>query len=358
VKICDYQIKALETDKIPWNEKNGPDILLLGFLGEMGALSKVFKRGERDGEVYESFKKHLNENLGDLLWHVAILAHKFDVSFNYTPKHNKSHEDGMAVFYSLAHKVVRLSDERKNLLRGDKQTSLEVKQLIYEILDDMDFIASLYDTSLDVVAEENSKKIKSYWKGDLTLPARQFDKDFPYYEKFPRKFEIEFVEIDNGKKVIMHMNGLNIGDRLTDNALKDDAYRYHDVFHLANLATLGWSPVFRSVLRCKRKSNRSVDEVQDGARAGIIEEAVVNYIYDYARDLKFLNGKKLVDLNLILRISKLVRNYEVESCEPWEWEHCILSGCNVFRSLKDNKGGRVRIDSDRRSIELIGQPSS
>ncbi len=358
MNICEYQIKALETDKIPWDEKNGPDILLLGFLGEMGALSKVFKRGERDGEVYESFNKHLNENLGDLLWHVAILANKFGVSFNYTPRKNALHNDGMAVFYSLAHKVVRLSDERNNILGGLQQASLEVKQLIYEILDDMHYIASLYETSLDLIAEENSKKIKSYWKGDPTLPARQFDKDFPYYEQFPRKFEIEFMEIDDGKKIIMHMNGLNIGDRLTDNALKDDAYRYHDVFHLANLATLGWSPVFRNILRCKRKSNRSVDEVQDGARAGIIEEAVVNYIYDYARDLQFLKGKKLVDLNLILRFSKLVRNYEVESCEPWEWAHCILSGCEVFRSLRDNKGGRVEIDSDRRSIKFIGRLNS
>lgn len=357
LKISEYQNKALETDKIPWGEENGPDILLLGLLGEMGNIAKVFKRGERDGEVYESFEKDLKENLGDLLWHVVIMAHKFGVSLSYKPKNIIQNSDVVSILYSLAHKAVRLTGERKNINKKHQKSSGEIKQLIYEILDDMHSIAVFHETSIDLIADDNAIKINSYWNSKPELPAQQFDKKFPYYEQLPRKCEIDFVEIVANKKVIMQMNGLNVGNRLTDNALNDDAYRYHDVFHLANLATLGWSPVFRSILRSKRKSDREKDEVQDGARAGIIEEAVVNYIYDYARDLRFLEGKERVDLNLILRISKLVRGYEVEVCEPWEWEHCILAGSRVFRSLRDNKGGIVRIDSDRRSIEFIARPN-
>jgi hypothetical protein len=219
-------------------------------------------------------------------------------------------------------------------------------------------IAEFYGTSIDLIADVNSDKIKSYWSRNPDLPAHQFDKDFPYYEQLPRNCEIEFIDIDVGKKAIMRMNGLNIGDRLTDNALKEDGYRYHDIFHLANLATLGWSPVFRSILKLKRKSNQEKDEVDDGARAGIIEEAVVNYMYDYARELEFLEGKERVDLNLILRIKKLVQGYEVQELETWEWEHCILVACRVFRDLRDNGGGIVHIDSDRRTIEFKARPKS
>lgn len=358
MEIIEYQVKALKTDKIPWGEENSPDILLLGLLGEMGNISKVFKRNERDGKIYESFQKDLIDNLGDLLWHIAIMAHKFSVPFNYKPKKAIHNDDIVSVIYSLANKVVKLTEKRKKIKKRPQKPSAEIKQLIYKVLDDMHSIAICYRTNLEFIADKNAKKIKSYWSGNPNLPARQFDKTFPYYEQLPRKCEIEFVEIDKGKKVIMHMNGLNVGDRLTDNARKDDAYRYHDVFHLANLATLGWSPVFRSILRLKRKSHRKKDEIDDGARAGIIEEAVVNYMYDYARDLKFLKRKKRVDLNLILRISKLVRGYEVEKCEPWEWEHCILEGSRVFRDLRDNKGGIVQIDSDRRSIKFIARPKS
>ena len=47
-----------------------------------------------------------------------------------------------------------------------------------------------------------------------------------------------------------------------------DGYRYHDIFHIANAVFLGWSPVVRALLRCKRKSQPHIDENEDGARAG------------------------------------------------------------------------------------------
>jgi hypothetical protein len=49
--------------------------------------------------------------------------------------------------------------------------------------------------------------------------------------------------------VFLRRNGVNIGDRLTDNKLEKDDYRFHDVFHLANAAILGWSPVLRVIPR-------------------------------------------------------------------------------------------------------------
>ncbi len=73
--------------------------------------------------------------------------------------------------------------------------------------------------------------------------------------------------IEGKSYVIQQCTGINIGDRLTDNRLEPDDYRFHDVFHLAYAAILGWSPVLRALFKVKRKSCPKIDENQDGARA-------------------------------------------------------------------------------------------
>ena len=65
----------------------------------------------------------------------------------------------------------------------------------------------------------------------------------------------------------IYPDGKFIGDSLSDNAYVDDGYRFHDVMHLAHMAVLGWSPVMRNLLKLKRKSQPTIDEVEDGARA-------------------------------------------------------------------------------------------
>jgi hypothetical protein len=62
-----------------------------------------------------------------------------------------------------------------------------------------------------------------------------FDEDSLPYEQLPRQFEIKFLERNiRGKKiVIQQLNGVNIGDPITDNRQDGDGYRFHDVFHLA-----------------------------------------------------------------------------------------------------------------------------
>ena len=85
-------------------------------------------------------------------------------------------------------------------------------------------------------------------------------------------------------------DGINIGDRLTDNAVTPDDYRFHDVFHFAYVAVLSWSPVLRSLLRLKRKSDPEIDEAQDGARAMLIEEGITTWIFGVAGELNFFDG--------------------------------------------------------------------
>src|SRR5436309_6986119 len=103
------------------------------------------------------------------------------------------------------------------------------------------------------------------------------------------KIEMHIVETRVGGKtcVIQLCNGVELGSRLTDNKIGEDDYRFHDVFHLAYAALLGWSPCLRALLKAKRKSIPEVDESQDGARAILIEEGVSTLIFHHALRLNF-----------------------------------------------------------------------
>jgi len=102
-----------------------------------------------------------------------------------------------------------------------------------------------------------------------------------------------------GPRVRISMDGQQLGNELTDNAYEDDGYRFHDVFHFAYAAVLGWSPVARAIIRHKRKSDPKVDEVEDGGRAAVIEEAVVALAFDYAKTHSFLKDVRTLDYTLL-----------------------------------------------------------
>lgn len=116
----------------------------------------------------------------------------------------------------------------------------------------------------------------------------------PPEEQLPRNLKINIFEREVGGKryVFQTCNGLNIGDRLTDNAMTPDDYRFHDVFHYAYVAILGWSPVTRSLFRLKRKSRPKIDEAQDGARAALIEEGIATWIFGQAMEMDFFQDLK------------------------------------------------------------------
>ena len=137
---------------------------------------------------------------------------------------------------------------------------------------------------------------------------------------------------------------------LTDNAVIDDGYRYHDAFHLAHVAVLGWSPVGRAVFRCKRKSNPQKDEVEDGARATIVEEALTHTVFNYATGHSLLEGLDRLDHNILKLIGRMVQNLEVSACELHEWQRAVLVGYQAFRALKKNKGGWLLLDADTQTL--------
>ena len=223
-------------------------------------------------------------------------------------------------------------------------------------------IASLYGLSLDEVASANLKKLEGrYGRGD---PTPLHDTDRPEGERLPRRFEVAFVPVGRGRSR-MYLNGSSrLGDDLTDNSHSEDGYRFHDAMHLALAAKLGWSPVLRRLMGKKRRSDPHLDEVEDGARAAIVEEALIKVIH--AEGVRraavspasvqgprrlFADGGD-VSFGFLRSLEDLVDGLEVAANAKWEWEDAILGGFELFHHLRTSSRGTVTVDLDRRSIEF------
>lgn len=221
-------------------------------------------------------------------------------------------------------------------------------------------LASLYKLPLSKIAASNAGKLRRRF--GRTEPTPLPDRASPESERLPRVFDIAFVPVGPGRSR-MYMDGRRLGDDLTDNARTEDGYRFHDVMHLALAATLGWSPVLRKLMGRKRRSDPLTDEVEDGARAMIVEEAVINAIY--AEGLRvaalspptsegsvpafFANGAD-ISFTFLKRISGLVYGLEAARNAWWEWEDAIVRGFDIFARLRNDGQGTVSIDVERRTL--------
>jgi hypothetical protein len=212
--------------------------------------------------------------------------------------------------------------------------------------------------TLEAAAVKNLNKIFDRWPQERIYPT-PFDDTAEIEEQLPRSLYVDVFEreVRGQTYVFQRCNNLNIGDRLTDNAMTEDDYRFHDVFHYAYVALLGWSPVVRALLRLKRKSNPKIDEAEDGGRAALIEEGVTTWIFGQAIELNLLANMKIGDLpfDMLKHIRQFVAGYEVEQRPLWIWEEAILQGYAAFRFLREHRRGRLHIDmpNHRLSIERL-----
>jgi len=289
--IDEYQRKASETDQFRGATTKGVYIPLFGLIGEIGSLITSFKKRLRDKASYEDFVPQLREEMGDVLWYLANLATKFNLSLND-------------------------------------------------------------------VATFNLDKTRSHWpEGGLTgKEYKLYDERAPLGEQLPRQFAMKFTEDSVGPmgRVKVFVEGEQVGNELTDNAYDDDGYRYHDVFHLAYASILGWSPVLRKALGCKRKSNPITDMVEDGARAAFTEELIALYVDSYARRHSYLQDVTELDFELVRTIRNLVASYEVANRTSHEWKTAIIKGYEIYRLLRDNRGGVVNVDLIARNMTYQG----
>jgi hypothetical protein len=263
----------------------------------------------------------------------------------------------MVPLLGLVGEIGTLAVEHKKRLR-DKEKHRLFKERIEEDLGDILWYVSNFASKsgfrLEDIARKNLGKVKARWAplGQLKL----FDAGLGADERIPRHFTIEF-RIDKKGRVRITRDGKRVGDPLTDNNYGDDGYRYHDVFHFAFAAVLGWSPVTRSLLKCKRRSNPTVDEVEDGGRAAVIEEGVAALAYAHARTRDFLDGATEVDHNVLEDIQRLTAHLEVRARTAGEWERAILLGFTMWRELRSGNGGRVTVDLTKRKLFYASLPT-
>jgi NTP pyrophosphatase (non-canonical NTP hydrolase) len=289
--LSEYQRQALLTDQAPSEPDSHVLVPLLGLAGEVGELLSEYKKRLRDGEAHSLFPSRIKEELGDILWYVAAVAARF-------------HFD------------------------------------------------------LEEVATSNLEKCNANWARNR-LPSsvfRRFDGEYPDAEQFPAKFTIHLEEVVEGDvtRVRASWAGKQMGQTLTDNAYDDDGYRFHDVFHLACVASLGWSPVSRRNLDLKRRSNAQVDEVEDGGRATVIEEGITALVFGYALEHNWLEGVDRVDHDVLKMVKRMTAHLEVAECSIAEWETTILMAFPVWRAVIRNRGGAVGLDLTTRTLRFVG----
>jgi NTP pyrophosphatase (non-canonical NTP hydrolase) len=377
----EFQRQALATDQNILGGMEGLRFPLLGLFGEVGSLLSALKKKQRDRESYLGYEDSVIEEFGDVLWYfsniaaranldLSVLAQKMSRDLNNWDEAGP-HQAGTfadiqplrliqspfssSVFeqrlIELAGKVGRLLDDvAANRIEHNRDA---LAAHLVEIFRALVSAADEAGVDLDQAAGRNVAKILSRWpRPEQRIPSPLFDEEDDPEERLPRRIEMDIAERGpEGKKYVrLRCNELNVGDRLTDNKAEEDDYRFHDVFHLAYAAILGWSPVIRSLFKVKRKSRPKADETQDGARATLVEEGISTWIFSHACQLNYFDSITTLDYPLLKTIQAQVKGYEVECCPLWLWEKAILDGYAAFRCLRALRKGIVIADLRERSI--------
>lgn len=305
MKIDDFQKQAKNTDQFS-DEPEKVLHALLNLTESVGVLNRFIEQSHRDKSLPDDYaRSRISQRLGDILWYVANIATR----------------NGVA---------------------------------------------------LSKAAQDNLVRTSERWGKANELRGKQFDDAMPVFERIPRKFRVAFFEPlsqSRPRKIMIAIPSdggewIQVGDRIDDNADREDGYRFHDVLHLSNAAHLGWSPVIRALLRRKRKSKPEIDRVEDGARAINIEEALTAFIFAHAVNVNFFEGIKNVDFGLLKTVERLTFGLEVRHRSYEDWEIAILDGYRLFREIRERQEGVVEVDieasRDRRLMlkELPGSVKS
>jgi NTP pyrophosphatase (non-canonical NTP hydrolase) len=289
VDLNRYQQAAIKTLQDPAPGTDPVVVPLLGLVGEVGSLATAYKKRLRDGPGLASGKQHMREELGDVLWYIAALAHRFDLN-------------------------------------------------------------------LEDVAAANLVKIGDRWRPTPAADRIVFDAHFPEGERLPRQATLTFAlqqrDRDGRTVAVLTRDGTPCGDPLTDASHIDDDYRFHDIFHLAHAAVLGWSPVSRFLLGCKRKSDPKTDEAEDGGRAIAIEEGISALVFSYATRHGYFENVRHIDHEFIKTITSMTSHLEVSVLRSADWEQAIMTGYDAWRQLRAQGGGTVHLDLDEQTLTV------
>ena len=354
-----YEGKFLETDIT--KDKDGDSIAIMGLAGEIGDLLSEFKKELRGDIATNQHKDAICEEIGDCLWYLTKICDVQGTSLSEVL--DKSHEASLDDLLSDKG-VVDLG--RKELASS---FIIEHGKLVASILNSGNFeegikklaillasTAKSSDLTLGQAADFNINKTKNRFSENYPL-LKLHDENFPWFEQLPRDLEVNIIEekVGKHKKAMLVIGGFIYGNPLEDNITGDpDDYRYHDVFHLAFAANLGWSPNLRALLSRKRKSDPDVDKNQDGGRARVMEEGIVHLVFRYGQENGFFEGinKPRVNASLLNSIEAMVKDFEVDDRPLALWNKAICDGFRIFLQVRKARQGEVSIDLNERTINF------
>jgi len=228
-------------------------------------------------------------------------------------------------------------------------------------------LANIYRLKLSDVLELTQEKAQFRNPKDLPGPRHQTSKKAG--EQFPDKFEIHFLDNNQGQTTMFWVEGevvkKKLGASLRDNNHEGDGYRFHDVMHVACAVYLGWSPNLRSFMGLKRRSNRKTNEIEDGGRAKILEEAVILEVHLQAKAFeKYIEqaGESItgspyayesaLGFEFLRRLHELTKEHEVYDNPKQDWEDAIRNGYDGYHKLTKANGGIIDIDMKNRVMNF------
>ncbi|MBQ1561660.1 nucleoside triphosphate pyrophosphohydrolase family protein [Caulobacter sp.] len=383
--VGDYAKQAARTDQR--SGKGALGFSMLGLFGEAGSLLSEAKKKQRDAASYLGYADAVAEELGDVLWYLAAVARRSaltlsDIAANAARNDDEWQAGGNDAlsFHALQpahiplakapmpqfeHTLLALAGEVGVLVNGFQSGALKrdkamLARKLVAVMRRLIQAANDSGVTIEAAAVKNLHKIFDRWPREKEYPA-PFDATMDPEEQLPRRMTIDVYErkVRGQTFVYQRSSGVYVGDRLTDNAVEPDDYRFHDVFHYAHVAVLGWSPVIRALLRLKRKSDPKLDDAEDGARAILIEEGVTSWIFGQAQQLRYFDKVKSggLPLDMLKHVRQFVAGYESERCPLWLWEEAILQGYAAFRFLQKHRSGRVTIDFAHRRLRIKELPS-
>lgn len=370
--LQDYVNAIRPTDRMPEDDLRP---ILMGLFGEVGSIMAPAKKLHREKEAYIGYQSAVEEEFGDTLWYLTALARR---TGNSLPElMSRAVEDGG---YSKAVAASDVPDSpiaqisSSSTLRDLDDALLDLGKAAATLLlllenqaqttDLLERFALSYFRALQAakitfsrVVHCNILKTRGRFLKPETSTLPSFDDAFDEDERLPAHFEIVIKQRKNGRSYLQ-WNGVFLGNPLTDNILDPDGFRFHDVFHLAHAAILHWSPTFRALIKHKRKSNKVIDEAQDGGRAIVVEEGLTAWLFSRAKELKYFEDQNGVSFDLLKTVQQFVRGYEVEDCPLNLWEDAILQGYTVFRQVRAHNGGIVIGDRGDRTLTFQPLPDS
>ncbi len=361
--LTDYMQQVEKTDKI------SPELepVLFGIFGEVGSIMATAKKLHREKDAFAGYKYAVIDEFGDVLWYLTALCRRLKIGVDavfsdaiamggYTsalaasniPDWPVAVASRVSVTEELDLVLLKLGEAAAALLSITPVTS-NVKAKLCSFADCYLKALQAAKLTFSQIADNNIVKTRGRFLDPDYSSLPTFDETFEEEEQIPKNFEITIFQRKSGKSYLQ-WNGVFIGDPLTDNILDEDGYRFHDVFHFAHASVLHWSPIFRALIKHKRKSIPKVDETQDGGRAIVVEEGLTAWIFARAKELDFFKDQKQISFDMLKTIQQFVRGYEVERCPLRLWEDAILQGYDVFRQIRAKNGGIVTGDRENRRV--------